>query len=310
MKNKYFLIFALSMSTCAYPNWMCGQIPTAVSAPIMEWLQESQTAQMVANFAEQIKKYEEMIKKAQDQVDSVSKVRAELQKSYDFAEKNYQKLKKVAAGIKDFNLKGFIYFTELGLSRSLNPADYMLQIDNDEYNKFKKSISYDPGSDISARARYSYAYLANLDNAVLDLNTWVAASRVNKLKNQLQTMESSRVVDSISLVAIDRLLHDSTLVMSDGERLQALLQAQKILADNAANRTDELSGIEDELNRKIIEAGVIERNHNTANSIYAYYNVITTRWNTNKGFSLAKYAKKRTKKAKPVIIDTGVRFVR
>jgi hypothetical protein len=310
MKNL-LLISALIISMCAWPVCVQGQ-GGIMSAPILEFLTESQTAELIAGFAEQINQFENMIEKAKKQIDEVMKVKDELQKTYNFYERNYEKLKKVVEGIKDFNLEGFIYFAEQKLDRSLNPADYMLKINNEEYNKFRKSISYNPGSNVSARAKYSYRYLTDLNpaDALGDLLYWVTAKNENEIKNQLLSMESSRVVDSMALVAIDRLLHDSTLVMSDGERLQTLLLAQKILADNAANRTNELSSIEDELNRRIIEAKAIERNHNTANSIYAYNNVITARWNTNKGFSLSKYAKKRTKKAKPVIIDTGVRFTR
>ncbi|MDR0618291.1 MAG: hypothetical protein LBG17_00135 [Bacteroidales bacterium] len=308
MKNKYFLTFVCVVLS-SYLS-MYGQLPTVVSAPIMEWLEESQTAQMVANFAEQIKKYEEMIGWARDQIDKVKEVKGELQKTYDFAERNYQKLKRVAEGIKDFNLKGFVYFAEQELGRSLNPADYMLHIDNEEYNKFRKAISYDPGNNVSTRAQYAYNYLAGLDNAVLDLQLWTKAREKKKLVDDIRASDASRVVDSMALVTIRRLLYDTTLVIGDGERLQLLLQAQKILADNAANRTVELGSIEEELNRKIIELEVIRRNHNTANSIYAYNNVITARWSNNKGFSLAKYAKQRNKKVKPVTIDTGVQFKR
>jgi hypothetical protein len=188
----------------------------------------------------------------------------------------------------------------------------MLRINNDEYSKFRKAISYDPGGNVSARAKYSYQYLADLNpvNALENLLFWVTAKDENKLKNELQTMESTRVVDSMAFVAIDRVLNDSTLVMTDGERLQVLLTAQKILADNAANRTDELSSVEESLNRKLIQAVINKKKINEINSLYAYQNVMIRRWDANKGFSLSKYAKKRTKKAKPVIIDTGVRFTR
>jgi hypothetical protein len=310
MKNKY-LLFVLLVPMCAWPTYIWGQAGGVMSAPFLEFLTESQTAQTIASFNQQIQQFESMIKKAQDQIDNVIKVKNELQKTYDFYERNYKKLKNVAEGIKDFNLEGFIYFTEQKLDRSLNPADYMLRINNDEYTKFKKAISYDPRSNVSARARYSYRYLANLDPAesLSDLLFWFTAKNENEMKNQMQAMESAHMLDSVALEAINRVLNDSTLVMSDGERLEILLQAQKILADNDLNR-ENLESVEESLNRKLIQEVINQRKINEINALYAYQNVMIRRWDANKGFSLAKYAKKRTKKAKPVIIDTGVRFVR
>jgi hypothetical protein len=296
---------------CACPICLQGQVtPPVVSAPFLEFLTESQTAQMISNLTQQINQFETMITKAREQIDMVMKVKDELQKTYDFYERNYEKLKKIAEGIKDFNLEGFIYFAERKLQRSLNPSDYMLRIDNDEYNKFKKSISYDPGTGVSARAKYSYRYLATLNptEALSDLLFWFTAKNEDKLKNEIAAMESSRVLDSIAFQALQRILHDETLVMSDGERLSILLQAQKILADNDAKRKDELESIEEALNRKLIQEVVNQRKINEINSLYAYQNVMVQRWDANKGFSLTKYAKTRGKKAKPVIIDTGVQF--
>jgi hypothetical protein len=307
MKTKFLFLTLLLPLSAPLSAW--GQV---MSAPLLEFLTESQTAEIIAGFAKQIEHYEKIIENAQKQIDKVSEVKGKLQEQYNFYERNYEKTKKIAKGMEDFTLEGFIYFAEQELDRSLNPADYMLKIDNDEYKKFKKSISYDPGNNVSARARYSYRYLANLDptEALSDLLFWVTAKEENKIKQELLAMESSRVVDSIALVTIDRLLNDTTLVMSDGERLQALLQAQKILADNAANRNNELGSIEEKLNRQLIQEVVNQRKINEINILYAYQNVMIRRWDANKGFSFSKYAKTRGKKVKPVIIDTRVRFKR
>jgi hypothetical protein len=289
-----------------------------VSAPVLELLTESQTAvlesqtvQFITSITEEIHNLMGILQGVQNTIDAVKNVKDTLQKIYDYNKRNYDKLKHVVDGIKDFKAQGLSYFAERLIGRSLNPADYMLNIDNKEYNKFKKSISYDPGSDITSRARYSYDYLAKLtpSMAIMDLVNWKVAWGQKKMEDEIAAMESIRKTDSLAVVAMNRAL-DTSLVMGDGERLQLLLQAQQLLAANDANRKHELESIEEVLNRKVIDAAVMEKKRNHANSIYAYQNVVTKRWRTNKGFSLAAFAKARGKKVQPVIIDTGVQFQR
>jgi hypothetical protein len=304
---KYcFCVLSLLIANRAQPQ------VGVVSDPVLQFLTESQTAELIAGFVETVEKYTEMINKIREQIDKVVEVKNELQKTYDYHKKNYDKMKRLTEGMKDFTLEGFIYFAEKSIGRSLNPADYLPDIDNDEYRKFKRSLSYDPGSDLSSDAKYAYSYLAALpsSHAMMDLILWKNAYRQNKLRNEMSAMHSRRMIDSIARTIMDKVMNDTTLVLTDGERIAAIQLAQRLLADNDAARATELESVGEELDRKVIEAAVIEKKRNTANSIYAYINVISTRWNANKGFSLAKHAKKRTKKAKPVIIDTGVQFNR
>jgi hypothetical protein len=285
--------------------------PQVFSAPILEFLTETQTAETIASLTEQIQNMLKILDGVRKGIDIAKSTRDTLQKIYNQNKEAYDKLKHVVGGIKDFEVNGVSYFAERVLERSLNPGDYMLNIDNKEYNKFKKSISYDPGSDISSRAKYSFDYLAKLNPSMAwgDLTNWKIATFKRNIEKDIASSEAIHKTDSLAIVLMNRAL-DTALVMGDGERLQLLLQAQKILMDNDALRKDEMSSIEEMLNRKIIEEAIIEKKRNHVNSIYAFQNVVTKRWRHNKGFSLTKYAKARGKKAKPVIIDTGVQFKR
>lgn len=248
----------------------------------------------------------ETVKFLQAQLENAQKMKEKAQDIYDLQRDIREDLKRVKA-LKDFGLADFVYLSENILGESLNPADYMIDAEGEDYQNIKRMMDYKAEGKINDDAQYLYSFMTrfrakdSIDGGteikrhdqvakILGFNeSWrrlvgVEDYKLALVQIRIGEMSKEKIHDNYSLILKD------TLSMTDGERLDMdrkmlleLAEAENLIADGhrmllkQSNESVEMirsTLIKQEKNRKINLA----------------YRVLAGKpYSKNKGFRLADY---------------------
>jgi len=306
--TKYILILLISMISNHAYSQMVVTNPSSDFADALRWAEEK--VYMVNEKTHNA----QLLLKIKQQLQEMQKVKEATEDYYKLAEKVQDDLKKLGA-VANGGLPAFVHACEIVLGETLNPADYVPNVDSKLTKDFRKMVSYDSYSQISQDTREIQKELfefsenpdkmqeLSLTSHLAEIaglsHNWRGYKRNLFALNADRTKYVSIELKNASSKLLEQLQEEGDLALTEAERMDMLIKAvnmyreavvlEEIYADQVQEMLDEAGPTEADM-VDYVEKGIeIKLDYTLKNVVQPY--------SKNSGFSLAKFDKKAGKVA-------------
>jgi hypothetical protein len=281
------------------------QVPvgTPVHDPGAKYLMKLKAIEDKRAYANQLIRQTETVQRTIQILQTAREQKEEIQTIYNLQRDIRNDLKKLKA-IKDMTIHDVAYFAETIIGESLNPADYMIDMDEDWGKDFKRAIQYRPSTKVSSDSKSIVRFLTRYREGdtltirrfdqiaeVIGVSAgWRNYMEEEELRNALVKKRTNEMLENKIKELMEMTLTIDSLSMSDGERATLLLELYSKLSDVNDNIYEAGKVIEnkskEEIKKMAINVAIMNQEIAEQRIFRA---IVHSEYKKNKGFRMASY---------------------